>query len=248
MDQNKLSAIAHATHRFQSPVSVETLERVLAFAGLGPGVRVYDLGCGHAGMALHIAETHGADVQAVERSPLMAEAARRRIDGRGAPGRVTLHLGSAADFLAGAAPCDLLVAVGAVHLAGEASATETLRTLAGHVKPGGALLWGESCWLREPGDILRGLIGPTAGFYQSHAASVEAGGAAGLRPIYATTASDQEWDEYAWRYATAVEDHLRDHPDDPDAAALRGRVQAWRALYLHQARGVMGFGLYLFRT
>ena len=247
MDQNKLSAIAHATHRFQSPVSPATLDRALAFAGLAPGARVFDLGCGHAGISLHLAETHGARVEAVERSPVMAAQAAERLKDRGAPGSVALHVCASTDFLATAAPCDLLVGIGGVHLAGEAGPAEMLGALAEHVRPGGALLWGESIWLSEPGEVLRHLLGPAAGAYLSHADSVAAGEAAGLTPLYATTSSDQEWDEYAWRYATAVEDHVAAHPDDPDGPALLARVRAWRALYLHQARGVMGFGLYLFR-
>lgn len=248
MDSAKLSAVAHATHQFQSPISVEMLDRTLAFAGLTPGARVFDLGCGHAGVALHLAEHYGARVEAVERSPLMAEQAGARIAGHAGPGSVTLHVQSAQDFLAGAAPCDLLVAIGAVHLAGEAGAADTLKALSAHIRPGGALLWGESYWITPPAPVLKGMLGPTADLYLSHADSVGAGEKAGLTPLYAAAASVSDWDEYAWRYTTAVEDYAAANPDDPDTPAMRTRVRAWRALYLHQSRGVMGFGLYLFRS
>jgi SAM-dependent methyltransferase len=247
VDQNKLSAIAHGAHRFQSPVTPESLDRALAFARLKPGARVFDLGCGHAGISLHLAERYGARVEAVERSPIMAELAAGRLKGRGSPGSVTLHTCPSTEFLTGAEPCDLLIGIGAVQLAAGAAPAEMLRSLAAHVRPGGAVLWGESIWLTEPGEILRQLLGPAATVYLGHAESVGAGEAAGLLPLYATTASEQDWDDYAWRYATAVEDHVAAHPEDPDGPALQGRVRAWRALYLHQARGVMGFGLYLFR-
>jgi len=247
MDPNKLSAIAHATHRFQSPVTPGSLDRALAFAGLAPGARVFDLGCGHAGLALHLAERYGARVEAVERSPLMADQARARIEGRGDPGAVTLHVRASTDFLREAEPCDLLVGIGAVNLAGDLGPSEMLRALSAHVRPGGALLWGESCWLKPPGEVLRQILGPAADFYRSHAESVAAGEQAGLTPLYASTASEQDWDDYAWRYATAIEAYAAANPEDPDAPALVARVRAWRALYLHQARGVMGFGLYLFR-
>jgi len=109
------------------------------------------------------------------------------------------------------------------------------------------LLWGESHWRRDPSDMMRLLLGPTAAVYGSHAEYVRAGEAAGLLPLYAVAASEHEWDEYTWRYTTAIETHLRDHPDDPDAAELHNRAQGWRALYLHEGRDTMGFGLYLFR-
>lgn len=247
MDPHKLSAVAHATHHFQSPVTPQALDRVLALAGLPTGARVFDLGCGHAGMALHLAERHGAHVEAVERSPAMAALAAERLAGRGAPGSVRLHVCGSAEFLAAAEPCDLLVGVGALQLAAGAEPAEMLGSLAAHVRPGGAILWGESCWLQPPGEVLRHLLGSTAALYRSHAESAGAGEAAGLLPLYALTVSEQDWDEYAWRYSTAVEDYVAAHPEDPDGPALRTRVQQWRALYLHQARGVLGFGLYLFR-
>lgn len=254
MDQNKLSAVGHATHRFQTPVFPETLDRVLAMAGLTPGARVFDLGCGHAGMSLHVARTYDAHVDAVERSPLMAEMAQARIAQAGLgvdseTGSVRLHTCAAGAFLQGAEPCDLLIGIGAIHLAGAASTDpiDMLKALAVHVRPGGALLWGETCWVKPPSELLLQMLGPLASQYKSHADSAGAGEAAGLQPLYAVTASDQEWDEYAWRYVTAVESYAAAHPDDPDSAPMRLRVQAWRALYLHQARGVMGFGLYLFR-
>lgn len=248
MDQNKLSFIAHRTHRFSSPVSVETIDRVIAAADPKPGALTYDLGCGPGAMAIHLAETRGLYVTAVDRSPLMIAEAERRLVGRGAPGRVELVRDSSVNFLARQDPCALLVAIGAVVLTeGAQDAASVLTALAAHVQPGGCLLWGETHWKREPSEMMKLLLGPTAAVYGSHADYVRAGEAADLLPLYAVTSSDQEWDEYTWRYTTAIENHLHDHPDDPDAAAMHNRAQGWRALYLHEGRETMGFGLYLFR-
>jgi SAM-dependent methyltransferase len=248
MDQNKLSFLAHRTHCFASPVSAAVLDRALAVADLAPGATCFDLGCGAGGMSVHLAEAYGLQVKAVDRSPLMVAEARLRAAGRGAPGSVSFHQDSSIDFLAREGEADLVVAVGAVGLtAGSQAAEAILKGLAQHVKPGGALLWGETNWRREPSDMIRLLLGPTAAVYGSHADYSHAGVAAGLLPLYAVTASEQDWDEYTWRYTTALETHLRDHPDDPDAAEIRNRAQGWRALYLAEGRDTMGFGLYLFR-
>lgn len=253
MDQNRLSLLAHATHHFLSPVFPQTLDRALAFAGLKPGARIIDLGCGTAAMAAHVAERFGASVDAVDRSPLMIEEAEKRLAaGRGAgadaSGLVTLHCASSVEYLAQAEPADLLIAIGAVALtAGEQDARTVLTELAKSVKPGGALLWGESNWRKEPSQMMRMILGPTAAVYGSHTDYIHAGEAAGLEPLYATTSTEQEWDEYAWRYAWALEQHLAADPDDPDAAIIRNRAQGWRALYVQEGRETMGFGLYLFR-
>jgi len=248
MDQNKLSFLAHHTHRFASPVSEALLDRVLAFADAAPGAVAFDLGCGTGNMALHLAERWGFHVKAVDRSPLMIEEAQRRLGGRGAPGAVELHRASSIDFLAREGEADLVVAIGAVALtAGDQGAAAVLKTLARNVRPGGCLLWGETNWTHEPSDTLRLLLGPTVSVYASHTEYVRAGEAADLLPLYAVTSSEQEWDEYTFRYTTALENHLRDHPGDPDAAEIRNRAQGWRALYLQEGRDTMGFGLYLFR-
>jgi hypothetical protein len=199
-------------------------------------------------MALHLAERWGLQVKAVDRSPVMIEEARRRLDGRGPPGAVDLHRASSIDFLARGGEADLVVAIGAVALtAGDQGAAAVLKTLAASVRPGGSLLWGETHWKREPSDMLRLLLGATVSAYASHAEYVRAGEAADLLPIYAATSSEQEWDEYTFRYTTALENHLRDHPEDPDAPEIRNRATGWRALYLQEGRDAMGFGLYLFR-
>lgn len=248
MDANKLSFLAHRTHHFLSPVSVEMLDRVMAIADPAPGALAFDLGCGPAAMALHLAETRGLHVMAVDRSPLMIAEAERRLAGRGAPGRVELHTASSIDFLAGAGEADLVIAIGALALTeGAQDAASVLKGLARSVKPGGTLLWGESHWKRPPSDAVRYLLGPVAAAYASHADYVNAGDAAGLEPLYAVTSSDQEWDEYSWRYTTALETHVRQNPDDPDAVEIKNRARGWRALYLAEGRDTMGFGLYLFR-
>jgi ubiquinone/menaquinone biosynthesis C-methylase UbiE len=248
MDQNRLSFLAHLGHRFASPVSAETLDRVIAVADPKPGALAFDLGCGTGVMALHLAKTRALQVKAVDRSPLMIAEADRRLASGASPGQVELVCDSSTSFLRREGQADLLVAIGAVALTeGEQDAISVLSALAKHVKPGGCLLWGETHWKRPPSDMLKILLGSTAAVYAPHHEYVHAGDSAGLLPLYAVTASDQEWDEYTWRYTTALETHLRDHPEDPDTAEIMNRARGWRALYLAEGRDTMGFGLYLFR-
>jgi ubiquinone/menaquinone biosynthesis C-methylase UbiE len=243
MDLLKLSAIAHANHHFSSPVSAQTLDRVLAVSGIAHGWRCVDLGCGPAAMALHLAEHYGAEVEAVDRSPVMLDLAKGRAKNR----HIQFTLAESADWLATAQPCDLLMAVGAGMLVpGATTNAAQLAGLASAVKPGGRLLWGETFWKREPSPQLRAATGPVAALYASHADYVAAGEAAGLTPLYAAVSSEQDWDEYAWRYASAVEAFAATHADDPAAAVMRERIGQWRTMYLREGRETLGFGLYLF--
>lgn len=247
MDHLKLSLVGHASHHFSTPVSPEMLDRVLAVSGIARGWRTVDLGCGPGAMALHLAERYGVDVEAVDRSAMMLDLARERASRHGAGRRLTFHQAESTDWLQTAEPCDLLMVVGAGMLVPDAKDNAAqLKALAAAVKPGGRLLWGESFWKRAPSDAFRTGLGPVAALYASHADYVHAGEAAGLTPLYAAVSSDQDWDEYAWRYSTAVETYAAERPDDAEAQAMRARIKGWRRVYLAEGRDVLGFGLYLF--
>jgi ubiquinone/menaquinone biosynthesis C-methylase UbiE len=247
MDHLKLSLVAHSTHHFSTPVSPEGLDRVLALSGIERGWRVADLGCGPGSMALHLAERYGVQVEAVDRSAIMLDLARARAADHPAGGQLTFRQAESTDWLEDAEACDLLMVVGAGLLVpGAADNAVQLAALAAKLRPGGRLLWGETFWKAEPSALFKAGIGPTGALYASHADYVAAGEAAGLTPLYAAVSSDQDWDEYAWRYSTAVEAYAAAHPGDAEARAMRARIHGWRRLYLAEGRRVMGFGLYLF--
>src|ERR1700761_6349327 len=181
MDHLKLSLVGHATHHFSTPVSPETLDRVLALSGIERTWSVADLGCGPAAMALHLADRYGVEVDAVDRSAIMLELARARAGGPPAGRRRTLRQAESADWLQGAEPCDLVMAVGAGHLVpGAGDNAAQLSALAGGGRPGGRLLWGETFWKAEPAAAFKAGLGPVAALYASHADYVAAGEAAGL--------------------------------------------------------------------
>jgi len=198
-------------------------------------------------MALHLADRYGVEVLAVDRSAVMLDLARQRAADHPAGARLTFHQAESTGWLEAAEPSDLLVAVGAGLLVPAAKDNAAqLAALAKAVRPGGRLLWGETFWKREPSAGFRAGLGAVAELYASHAEYVAAGEQAGLTPLYAAVSSDQDWDEYAWRYSTAVETYAAQRPDDAEAQAMRARIKGWRKVYLDEGREVMGFGLYLF--
>ena len=63
--------------------------------------------------------------------------------------------------------------------------------------------------------------------------------------MWAGVASDDDWDEYEWRYSRSVETFVAENPDDPDAEEMLRKIRTWRDVYLRWGRDTLGFGLYL---
>jgi SAM-dependent methyltransferase len=113
----------------------EITERFLRGAGLEPGMRVLDLGCGLGDVAMLAARIVGADgeVVAIDRDPAMVETARRRINGNGSHVRVVE--GDLMSLDLAEPPFD--AAIGRLILMHLPDPVAALRAVTGHVRPGG---------------------------------------------------------------------------------------------------------------
>lgn len=244
-DPHKSVLLAYEVMGFCNPVAPATLDKVLAWARLKPGMRVLDIGCGNAAMARHLAQNYGVSVDAVERSPAVAEIARRRLEGvRG----VTLHNLDSRALGPAAEPYDLVLSVGAsAVVAGPPEPQAVMEAVRPYAKPGGLVLWADPFWKADPNPAFAAWIAPYAA-YKSHTGNIEAGEKAGLKLIYAIASSDQEWDDCAFSMYAAAETWLADNPDHPEAADVRARAEMQRGAYINYSRDCMGFGLYLFRV
>jgi SAM-dependent methyltransferase len=121
-------------------------DRLLAWADLGPGDRVLDIGCGVATTAIRIARETGASVVAADISPLMRERATRNV----AKARAENVVVEQADILDlpyadGSFDCVLAEAV-TMFVDRPRAAAELARVC----KPGGRVLATEFCWRKPP--------------------------------------------------------------------------------------------------
>lgn len=90
---------------FWAATSDEQIDQALRLAGLGPGERLVDLGCGDGRVLLRAAEDFGADVQGVELDPGLAAIAREVLAAAGVDGTVV-----EADFAAVPIEADVVYA------------------------------------------------------------------------------------------------------------------------------------------
>ena len=143
-------------------------------------------------------------------------------------------------------PADLVLCVGASHSLSDvqppgqtAAALTALRRL---VTPGGRVLLGEGFWQRPPtaAELAAMWPGTTAGELLDLAQIADLAVAAGFRPAWIETATEAEWEEFESGYQADEEEWLAAHPDHPEAAEIRQRLDEHRSYWLRGYRGLLG--------
>lgn len=240
---SRFSAIAHRKHIFCSPISEATFEMLLKQLSLTTHDRIVDFGCGSAEMLIRVVERFGCHGVGVEQSPDMIALARERIRARGLGQRISIHEAAAQAFAAPEHSYALVLCCGARPFAD--SVLGNLKELTRWARPGSAILIGEGYWKQEPDPAYLESLGARRDEMGSHADMIRMGEAIQLSLRWSHESTPEEWDAYEGLYAQSMLDWLRDHPEDPDAAAFRDRITTWQRLYLQYGRDTLGFGLYL---
>jgi len=129
--------------RLQANILRPATERLLREAGLAPGMRVLDIGCGVGDVSLLAAEIVGSSgaVVGIDRSAKSLATARERTRAAGL-GHVEFVEGSAESY---AAPEPFDLAVGRLVLVHQSDPVTLIRWAASQVRPGGTVAFNEFC-------------------------------------------------------------------------------------------------------
>jgi SAM-dependent methyltransferase len=225
--------------QFMAPLSAGRANNLVAeLSGRRPAT-IVDLGSGWGELLLRLlAALPEARGVAIDTHEADLDRGRAAAQLRGLSGRVSFVAGAAAEH---AQAADLVVSVGAYQAFGTVpAALAELRKL---VDPGGRLLFGAEFWERPPtaDELGRMWPGIEADACLYLADLVDAAVAAGFRPLRIATATADEWAEFESGLAGDTEEWILDHPDHPETAGLRERLDAQRSIWLRGHRGVIGF-------
>jgi SAM-dependent methyltransferase len=220
--------------RWNTPLSEEHAQLLLERLDIRPGASLLDLGCGWGELLLRAVNTAGVttgigvdtDTQAIARGRALA------VD-RGLDGRVTLIVGSVDAWHQAA---DRVICIGAAHAWNGAQAA--LTALGGHVRPGGRLLFGDSCWEHPPTDDAARLFGDDV---QALNDLVECAQGAGWRILHLSTADQREWDDFESTWRAGRQEWLLSNPNHEQAPAVRDELDVQVRQYVGTYRGVLGF-------
>jgi SAM-dependent methyltransferase len=244
--RERITLITHGDVPVHNPLSLADLDAALAHAGLGPGDRVADIGCGTGELLLRLAERTGAAGVGVDASEPAIERARESAHARGLADRVEFVAADAAGFAPGDGAFSLAACVGSTHALG--GLAPTARRLAELVAPGGHALIADGYWRREPEPAYLAALGATRDELPDWAGLMRTAAAPGLRAVWAAVASQADWDRYEWTLIANGERWAAEHPGDPAAPDVLGWVDAARERLLAPGgRETIGFGLVLLR-
>ena len=224
---------------FNAPLSAERADRFAADLAARNPTTVLDAGCGWGELLLRVlaaapaARGIGSDVDSGD-----VVRARTNAASRGLSERATFVEAPAADHHD---PADVVLSIGAYQAFG--TIAEALAALRARVNPGGRLLFGAEYWEQPPTPerLAHMWPGMSADDCTDIAGIVDHATAAGFRPVRIESATRAEWEEFESGFAAEVEEWLLDHPNHPQAAALRIKVDTSRSIWLRGHRDVMGF-------
>jgi len=223
--------IAHTGMAIMNPIPAAKLDEIVALLELPARGRVVDLGCGKGDLLARIARRYDVDAVGIDRdAQLLAEA----------PPGINVIVADIETWNRGRGAFDLVASVGS---------PAQLSSLAGLVRPGGLVLYGDGYWRGEPSSEYLDALGAKREELDDYAGTVRRGEELGLTPVYAVTASIDDFDRYEWSWSLNGERYAGEHPDEPGVEEFLEWIRAGRRRYVELGgRDTLGFGLFLFRA
>lgn len=237
--------IAEADHRILNPFTAEKLDLLGAVCRLRSGQRVLDLACGKGETLCRWAGQHGITGVGVDISEVFLAAARDRAAELGVTDRVRFVHSDAAMYQAEPGGHDIVSCLGATWIGGGLAGTLDLMRPA--LREGGLLLVGEPYWTGEPPEAAYEALGLRRGDFTTLVGTLDRFTAAGAELLEMVLADGDSWDRYVASQWWTISYWLDAHPDDPDAAAMRGFLDRTRRSYLEFNRDYLGWGVFVLR-
>ncbi|HLU27826.1 MAG TPA: class I SAM-dependent methyltransferase [Glycomyces sp.] len=228
---------------FNSPIAPWRADRLVAALAAARPRRIVDIGCGWGELLLRLAAAlpeavaTGVDVDAE-----LLERGRSNAAERGLGARVSFVESRGERW---SEPADLVVCVGSSHVFDDT--VSALRELHRLVEPGGRLLFGEGFWEQVPTEaqLERMWPGTSVESMLELPDLVEAGVAAGFRPLRVEAVEQTEWDDFESDFLADRELWLMSGAG-VGAVEVREQADAHRGWWLRGHRRLLGFAYLTF--
>lgn len=212
---------------------------------LNAGIKLLDLACGKGEMLCRWAQKYGIHGTGVDISSVYLESAKNRANELNVSDNVTFIQGDAGKYSPAAHAYDIVSCLGATWIGDGLAGTVELMKPA--VAPNGLLLIGEPYWIEPPPEPAYDALGVKPNDYVTLEMTLDRLESSGLKLVEMVLAHHDGWDRYEGPRWMAVDDFLRNNPDDPDAAALNEWIDNDRRAYLTYGRRYLNWGVFVLR-
>ncbi|NRA66190.1 MAG: methyltransferase domain-containing protein [Pseudobacteriovorax sp.] len=239
---------------WDNPLGFNKLMRSIDLIPLQKGQKVIDFGSGNGRIPLLISEKYGTHSTLNELDSATLVNAKNLFESKGFENRVEYLEGEAEAQLGHLnnmnklSTFDLAMCLGSTHVFG--GYAKTLAALKQCCKPNGYVMIADAFWKRPPPKELRDQFwnAPEDDLITDHNTNIENGVSADLVPLYATVASDDDYNDYEWLNNLPVVSQLADRFPEKEAVEKYKKVTYWLNGYNRLGRDYVGFGLYLFKN
>ena len=241
----RLHEIAEIDHRILNPYTEEKLMLLGEICRFKPDMRQLDLACGKGEMLCQWSRRWGISGVGVDISKVFLAAAHARAEEMNVDDRVSFVEGDAGQYLAEANGYDVVSCIGATWIGD--GLVGTIDLLKRALKPGGIMLVGEPYWIDPPPEAAYAALGIGKDDFASLSVTLDRIESAGCELVEMVLANHDSWDRYEAAQWWTIRQWLLDHPDDPDADALREFVEKGRRSYLDYGRRYFSWGVFVLR-
>jgi len=242
----RFNHIAEAYHRSHNPLMVTQYHLLGEMCGFEEKQRILDLACGKGEGLVQWSREFGVVGVGVDTSPDHIAAAQQRAYQLDVGNTLNFVVGEPADYPEAHHAFDYVSYMGSTWLGD--SLPERLDKLKAALKPRhGLLLLGETYWQQRPTEAACDALGVPPNAFITLPDLLQVVQQQGYELIEMLLPDLQQIDRYEASQWMAVNQFLRENPDDPEAEDLQRWITANRWTYLSVGRDFLGWGVFVLR-
>ena len=235
-----LKDIAERYLEIVNAISPEKILTIGKMAGMVPGKKLIDFGCGFAEPLVLWAKDFGISGVGIDIREKAIERARAKIAQRGLAERLEVVQGKGAEYPFQPGSFDYAACVGATFIWG--GYKPTLEALKQAIRPGGKLIVGEAYWLK---DSVPSELAQSQTDFHSESWLLKTTWEAGLEVEYVVRASHDDWDAYEAGNWYGLLRWINENPAHPERQEVIDFLHDSQAEYFRYGREYFGWALYL---
>jgi SAM-dependent methyltransferase len=236
----ELKDIAERDIELINPTSAEKILAIGRVAGMVPGKRLIDFGCGYAEPLVLWAESYGISGIGIDIREKAVQRARDKIARRNLGERLEIVHSRGADYVFEPGSFDYAACVGASFIWG--GFRPALGALRQAIRPDGKVIIGEPYWLREvvPPDLAQ-----AQSEFHSETWLLKVTRDEGFDVQYVVRASHDDWDCYEAGNWDGLLHWIGENPDHPEVQQVIDYLHESQDEYFTYGREYFGWALYL---